>query len=260
MDKTMPMLLAVQARLIVLLNLSTLDVTTRIGKVKAANNILETFDPIMGDLQDQKLLTKAWLIELMSYEWAAINRGQFPLSMDTALLCVELLQTAHDFMCSAAVHLSLIEEMRHRVDGIGTVSPEELGAYFGTVVELHMCLQGTIMGLRKLNALVRRECRTICSVHDMPQESVDPPTATVLDHAVDALCWVGCYTRSRERTELYCKLSGWRCGSLGVKAFPFDKYFDCLDWSQAERGRFRLGLFHILYFTDAYLHRHGKQC
>lgn len=160
-------------------------------------------------------------------------------------------------MYSAAEEVGLIEETCQEMDVTRSrISREELSAYLEALMNLHLYLQGTIMGLQKLNALVRGECLTIGPVFGIPLEPFDAPFATLLDYAVDALCWVGCYIESRERTELYCKLSGWRCGPLDLRTFPFEDYFDCLDWGQAERERFRPGLLHILYFTGTYLQTH----
>jgi hypothetical protein len=66
----------------------------------------------------------------------------------------------HIFLNCAAEEMSLIEEISQKSDGTRCrISPEELAAYFEATVDLHMYLQGTIMGLNKLNALVRREQR-----------------------------------------------------------------------------------------------------
>lgn len=248
----MPMLVAVQARLILLLHLSTRDTVDRIRKLKAADNILDTFDLVVEDLREQDLLTRAWSAEMMSFDWADINSGRFPLSRATALLCIELLQTAHDFMCSAAVQMTHIEEKSHKFDSTSTISFEEPTACFGSIMELHLCLQGTIMGLKKFNALVRRDFHALGSVSDIPLEPVVVPTATIFEHALDALCLIGCNTESRVRTELYCRLSRWRCGRFNAMILKFDNYFDRYKEGQVERERFWLGLFHILYFTGSY--------
>ena len=229
-NKTLPTLMAEQAKVIVALQSSTSDFIKRMQKLKQTDDILNNLDLVVTGLQEQKLLTRAWSVELMSFDKTALNSGHSPLSKDNALVCLDVIHYAYTFVYSAAREMSLIEERSQKYDGgRSRISPEELATYFEAIVDLHMYLQGTIMGLQKLNAFVRRECHTICSNLDMPIEPVEVPTATMLDHAVDVLCWVGCYTESRERTELYYKLLGWRCGLLDIRTFPFDKYFDCLD-------------------------------
>ena len=156
--------------------------------------------------------------------------------------------------------MRLIEDISQRYEGTRSkILPEDLAQYFGATADLYMYLQGTLMGLQKVNMLVRRECHAIESIWTIPLESVDAPIAVMMDLAVDALCWIGCYTRCQERTELCCKLSEWRCGPLDVKAFPFDSYFDCLVWGQAERESFKLGLFYVLYLTGQDLHMRETQ-
>jgi len=163
-DKTMPMLSAEQAKHILVVQSSTQDVNTRIEKLKPVDDVLNTFELVVRDLQEQKLLTRAWSLELISYDWAAFKIGHFPLTRETALLCVELLDQAYAFVYCAAKELGPIENISLRYEGgCCQISPEELATYFEAIVDLHMYLQGTIMGLQKLNALVCRECRTVCS-------------------------------------------------------------------------------------------------
>jgi len=53
------LLIAEQAKHILIVQFSTRDVITRIEKLKPTDDILRTFDRIVTDLQKQKLLAKA---------------------------------------------------------------------------------------------------------------------------------------------------------------------------------------------------------
>jgi len=122
------LIMAEQAKHILVLKSSTRDVITRIEKCKPTDDILRTLDLIVTDLQKQTLLPRAWSIELMLSGWAAFHRDQFDasdsddgpetpthqpqadakpkanilLSKDTALMCEDLVDFAHIFKYCAA--------------------------------------------------------------------------------------------------------------------------------------------------------------
>jgi len=87
----MPILMAEQAKHILSVQFSTRDVIRRIEKLRPMDDILHTFDLVVADLQEQRLLTRAWSLELLSHDWADLQNGHFPLSRETALLCVVFL-------------------------------------------------------------------------------------------------------------------------------------------------------------------------
>ena len=228
------------------------DVSSRIDKLKDVELMLDAFDCIQGDLQNELLGIRAFCSEIRSPRCDDMDTPSFPLSFDIVNECYKKSMATLQFVDKVKFVLKVIEQ-KSRVPTMETarLCLQGYPNQAARIICLHTLLEGVMLGLDNINFLVNHGRDTPFSRLGLQFEPYDEPLKMMWQAAVDGLQVL---TKHCPTTESMQALDGVYCWGRGKfeDPFPLDLYFDYTVSGQNCREMLEKGLFFNLYHTGRY--------